>query len=113
MTTTFNGIAFGIQTSDFVPYPINQETFSTVHHVPYSDVNVLDYGGKGEKRLTATVRVGYAYISAFTTTWLGQTYALVVNSVSLGSALLIKAQNVRYDPGLHYALIDVEWVLAA
>lgn len=111
MATSFNGIAFGIITSDFRPLPFSQTLFQNPWHVPYSDINGVDLGGKSELRLTATIRVVYGVLTSYRA-WLGQTYVLIVDDVNYGPATLLKVENIRYDPHAVYALFDAEFVIS-
>lgn len=55
---SIGGVAFHIRESeqDFFPLPI-QEVIDEITHIPYSDINIVDHGGKGPYRLQTVVVV--------------------------------------------------------
>lgn len=112
MSTTFDGLSFGVIVSDgFVPLPERQLVWST-EHIPWGDVNVNESGGLGPLSYRVTIRV----LKSAEASWrakLGLVKVLIVNDVNYGSLRLVALTNIRQtphpSPAIQYLLADAEW----
>lgn len=109
MATTWNSLAFGIQTSDSVPLP-EQQLITSIRPIPYSDASVLDISGLTETHFKATIIILPAALASWRAT-LGTEHALVVDSATYSTtAVLIALNNIRRTPHNDRILADVEFV---
>lgn len=83
---------------------------SGLRHVPYSDSDILDLGGRSARHYSARIRTtiaGYVSMDAA----LGETATLILGGISYTNATLIRLENTRQTPGGEWCLSDAEWVL--
>jgi hypothetical protein len=83
---------------------------SSVRHVPYSNLNILDLGGKTERRYAVKIQVEPEDVATIEAA-LGTTDTLTVAGVVWPSATLIKLDGHTMTPRGEYHHYDAEWVV--
>jgi hypothetical protein len=83
---------------------------SSVRHVPYSDLQILDLGGRTERRYAAKIRVVPGDVETIEA-MLGATFSLTVAGVLWPSATLIKLDGHTMTPRGEFHQYDAEWIV--
>jgi hypothetical protein len=109
-TYAFGATAFHPVAAEFQPLVTAPGLASSVRHVPYSALNVLDLGGKTERRFATKIRVAPGDVAAIELA-LGATDALTVAGVAWPSATLVKLDGHAMTPRGEWHLYDAEWVV--
>lgn len=108
MATTFGGLAFGIVTTDgFVPLP-ERALVRSVEHVPFSDIDIDESGGRGQQTLRVPVRIAFSALASWRAL-LGTVATLVIDGTGYGSMRLAALSNIRRTPRSEYVLADAEF----
>jgi hypothetical protein len=108
----FAGVSFGPFIQDWVPRT-NRTMNVSLRHIPYSDVNILDLGGRNPNTFSAVVIVEDADHVAFQAL-LGVTASLMLNGNTHPSATLTKLESHEMTPldnGTRKHRYQAEWVL--
>jgi len=104
----FVGLKFGPRVQDLVPQVIPPEVISGERHVPYSNITVLDLGGRGPRRFKSSIRVASIDRVAFEDL-VGSTGTLYVATIPWPQSTLMKLDNHTMTPlGQH---TDTDFVL--
>lgn len=106
----FGRVSFGPMISDWVPQVDPGELFSSERHVPYSDYNVIDVGGRGPKKWKARVRIRPDDVQ-WIEPLLGKTAALTVNGVTYAKALMTALSNHQVSPLGEWHAYDAEFTI--
>lgn len=109
----FGALAFTPKQSDFVSGVEPGEMQYGERHVPYSNINIIDLGGKTSRRWKATIRVAPTDVVAWESAQ-GQTAELWVMGTQWHSATLVKMGNHQRTPleaGPIWHFYDAEWVM--
>lgn len=109
----FAYVPFSPRAADKMPLPSPGELNTSLRHVPYSDANVLDIGGRGPRMYAAEIRVDPFY-GADIENQLGLTDTLILMGSNFGQATLTKLTGKGIDPVQQKWLwYDAEWVIGA
>jgi len=111
MAYSFMTIPFGPRAEDLIPRPDPPETVYGIRHVPYSDTNILDIGGKGPRRFKTDIRLLPENVAAFENTLL-ETGPLVLNEVTWTTATLVSLTGHTMTPRGEYHFFSAEWIVA-
>lgn len=108
----FAGVPFGPHIQDWIPRPSRSVNYS-LRHVPYSDINILDLGGRNPKTFETTVIVEEDDANAFINL-LGVTASLKINGNTHPSCTLTELANHQMTPrddGTRKHRFDAKWIL--
>jgi hypothetical protein len=109
-TYAFGDIDFHPVAVEFQPMVSAPGLASSVRHVPYSNLNILDSGGKLERRFATRIRVAPGDIGIIEAA-LDTTDTLTVAGVTWPSATLLKLDGHTMTPGGEWHFYDAEWVV--
>lgn len=109
----FKSLVFGPRISGEVPSVDPAELVSGERHVPYSNLNIIDLGGRGPRRFKCTIRIPPEDFSAWDNA-LGSAGDLYVAGTLWTPATLMKlGGHVRtpLDAAPVWHFMEAEWVI--
>jgi hypothetical protein len=109
-TYSFGAIAFHPLAQDWMPLVSPPKLAYSVRHIPYSDFQVLDQGGKTERRYKHAVLVAGGDVGAWEA-MLGTTDVLTVAGVEWPSATLVDLGEHTMTPYGDRHQYQPEWVV--
>jgi hypothetical protein len=109
-TYAFGATAFHPAVSDAQPLVTAPALANSVRHVPYSGLNILDLGGRLERRYASKIQVAPGDVAAIELA-LGTTDTLTVAGVEWPSATLVKLDGHAMTPRGEYHQYNAEWVV--
>lgn len=92
-----------------IPIPSGEYNYG-LRHIPWSDSDVLDLGGRSARHYSARIRCTVANYVAMDNL-LGTTATLTLGGIEYDSATLVKLNNVAQTPRGEYVEADAEFVL--
>lgn len=109
----FGSLPFLPRQSDNVPAVDPGDLIFGERHVPYSDINIIDIGGRAPRRYKCTIRVNPDQVTAWEASQ-GVTASLWVMDQEYTSATLVKLTNhqrtpLNVEPVYHF--YDAEWAI--
>lgn len=106
----FGAIEFSTLIPDgMIPIPSGEVNYG-LRHIPYSDTDVLDLGGRSARHYSARIRCTIANYVAIENQ-VGTTTTLILGGIEYDSATLVKLNNVAQTPRGEYVEADAEFVL--
>ena len=107
VTTAGTG-TFEVQTGDGMIPRFGRTINYSLEHIPFSDTDVLDYGGKSAPIMKATIIVLAAAVASMEAC-LGLSGSLITPTITT-TARLIELSNPRHNfDGTHY-FYDATWI---
>lgn len=107
----FGGIVIKPRFEEFMPQVFPAENLYSLRHIPYSDANVLDLGGKGVRKYgPIDIRIDPDDASALEALS-QQTDELIVAGITYPTAILISLTNKRMTPRNEWIYYTAEWVI--
>jgi hypothetical protein len=109
-TYSFNGVPFGPRSEEKQPKVSAPTPYSGLRHVPYSNFDVLDKGGKGSRTYAAEIKLLPENVAAFEDMLL-EDGPLVVWGATWPTATLIELEGHGATPRGEYEWYNAKWVV--